>query len=75
MHTCIDACMYSNQGVEPDEGDWDVHKEPHSGSQVCTQLCKGVRADVGSQVDIHTCTDACSYSTQSGGLGEGNWDM
>ena len=47
-------------------GDWDTH-EGNAGSYifVCNyQMC---RADVRSKVDMHTCTDTCTHSTQSVG--------
>ena len=31
--------------------------------------------DVGSQVDMHTCTEACTYSKQGVGSVKGDWDM
>ena len=31
-------------------------------------------ADVGSQVDMHSCTDACTHSNQGVGLEVGNWN-
>ena len=37
-------------------GDWDM-PAGHTWEHICMQLCKG-----GSQVDMHTCTDACTYS-------------
>ena len=36
------------------------------------QLCKGGGADVGSQVDMHICTDACTHSNQGVGTDEGS---
>ena len=36
----------------------------HRGSHVCVQLCRGVRADLQSQVGMHTCTDALHILTK-----------
>ena len=41
-----------------------THKKPNKGAHVRMQLCKGSRAGVGSQVDMHTCTDACTHPNQ-----------
>ena len=41
---------------------WDTHTGLHRGICVCTQLFIGDGVDVGSQVDIHTGTDACTHS-------------
>ena len=41
--------------------DWDTHMGPHKGTAVVTKLCKGIGADVGSQVYMHTYTDACAH--------------
>ena len=32
---------------------------------ICVQLSNVCGADVGSKVDMHTCTDICKHSTQS----------
>ena len=51
--------------------DWDMPAGSYRGTHVCMQLCKGGGAEVGSQVDVHTCTNACTYSSQVVRLEEG----
>ena len=46
MHTCTDALIPSNRGVP------ETHS--HRGTHVCTKLCKGGKAEMGSQVGMHT---------------------
>ena len=41
------------------------------GPLICMQLCKGGRADVGSQLDMYTCSDLCTYSNQGVGTRRG----
>ena len=57
MYTCTDACAHSDQGVGPQEGwlghTWKQDRVIH----ICVQLSNVCGADVGSKVDMHTCTD------------------
>ena len=39
-------------------GDWDMHKGPQMGAHFHTTM------EMGSQVVMHTCTEACTYSNQ-----------
>ena len=41
---------------------------------VCTQLCKGGRADMQSKVDMHSYPDQCTHSKKGLGTDEGDWD-
>ena len=74
MHMYTDACTHSNQGIGPDKGDWDMHMGPHR-VNISMQLCKGVRVDLGSQVDRYTYTDACTHSNEGKGPEGGDLDM
>ena len=47
--------------------DWDINTLPYRGTQVSIKLCKGCGADMDSQVDINSCTDACTCSKQGVG--------
>ena len=49
---------------DQNRGDWNLHTGWHSSTHFCTQLCKGVGADMESWLDIHTHTDACTHSNQ-----------
>ena len=75
MHTCTDACKHSVQGRRPYEG-WLGHTYRVTwGCIFFIQLSKGVVTDTGSQVDMHTCTDACTQSNQGWDQQTGDWDM
>ena len=41
----------------------DMHSGPHKGTSFCTNTPRG-GADMGTQVDMHICTDACTNSNQ-----------
>ena len=56
-----------NQVWEQKWGDWDTKTLPYRGTQVSIKLCIGGGADMGSQVDINLCTDACIHPTQGMG--------
>ena len=43
-------------------GKWDIHAGPNSSKKFCMQLCKESGLHVGSQVGMHKCPDACTYS-------------
>ena len=47
------------------QGDWDTHT--HRGTQISMKLSIGNGADMGSQVDINSCSDACTHSKQGVG--------
>ena len=49
-------------------GDWDMHTGLPRGVLVCTHLFKRGGTDMGSQVDMYTCTDACTHSNQNFGI-------
>ena len=59
MHVHILIKMWDHK-----QGDWDTHTVPHMGSPVSMELSIGGLANMGSQVDINTCTDACTHSKQ-----------
>ena len=46
------------------QGDWDTDTVTHRGTQVSMKLCIGNGADISSQVDINSCTAACTHSKQ-----------
>ena len=46
-------------------GNLNTYLGPYRGTHICVQLCKGVHIDVGSQVDLHSCTDVCTHSSLS----------
>ena len=46
--------------------DWDTNTLPYRGTQVSIKLCIGSGPDISSQVDINSCTDACTHSKQGG---------
>ena len=63
--TCIHVLMHvhiltkewdQNKGV-----DWAKHTRPHRSTHVYAQVYQGSGADMGSQVSMHTCTDAYSH--------------
>ena len=49
---------------DQNQGDCDKHKLPHRGTHVSTKLCIGSGADMHSQMDINSYTDACTHSNQ-----------
>ena len=53
-----------NKVWEQKSGDWDTKTLPYRGTQVSIKISTGGGTDMGSQVDINSCTDACSYSNQ-----------
>ena len=75
MHICTDICTHSTQSLGPEKrylayacGATQGHPCLHvtnSSKQFCMQLCKGSGPDVGSQVGMHKCPDACTYSNKS----------
>ena len=76
MHTHTDACTHSNHGVWPQEGGCNIHTQPdrNRSTHVWTQLCKGDGAVIGSQMDMHTCTDACTHSNKLWDQMKDDWD-
>ena len=44
--------------------DWKMHAGSHRGAHLCAQLCKRFRTDMGSQVNVHLCTDGCIHSNK-----------
>ena len=44
--------------------DWEMHVGPYRDAYVCVQLCKRDGADMGSQMDMHSCTNACTFLTK-----------
>ena len=66
INSCTDACTHSKQGVAT-EMRWLGHKHtPYRGTQVFIKLCIWGGPDVDSQVDIKSCTHACTHSKQDG---------
>ena len=47
--------------------DWNINTLPYRETQVSIKLCKGSGADMDSQVDINSCTNACTCSKQGVG--------
>ena len=52
-------------------GDYNMKKGPYRGAHVCVQQCKGRRADIRSEMDMHTCTDAYIHLEEGMGPDEG----
>ena len=63
MHPCTDVCTYSNQDVGPEVALLDTDTVSHRGTHVFHVAMQGSGADMGSQVYMHKCTDACTHST------------
>ena len=53
-----------NKVWEQKWGDLDTNSLPYRGTQISIKLCTGGGADMGSHVDMYTCTDACVHSNQ-----------
>ena len=53
------------------QGDWDTHTVTHRGTQDSIKLCIGDGRDMGSQVDINSCTADCTHSKQGVGTQAG----
>ena len=51
-----------NEVWEHKQGDWDTNTLPYRDTQLSIKLCIGGGPDMGSQVDINSCTDACTHS-------------
>ena len=49
------------------QGECDKHTMPHMRTHVSIKLYMGHEADMANQVDITTCTDACTHSNQGVG--------
>ena len=65
--TCIHVLMHVHILIKVREhkwGDWDTNTLPYRCFQVSIKLCTGYWTDMGSQVDINSCTDACTHSNQ-----------
>ena len=58
INTCTDACTHSLQGVGT-EMRWLQYK--HTATLVSLLLSKGVWGDIGSQMDMYTCTNAYTH--------------
>ena len=74
IHSGTDACTHSSQGVWPEAG-WlaaHTHTLPCRGIHVSIKLCIRGGVDMGSQVDINSCTDACIHSNHGVGP-EAGW--
>ena len=64
---CIHVLMHVhilNKVGEQKWGNWDTNTLTYRGTQISIKLCIGSGADMGSQVDINSCTDACTHSNQ-----------
>ena len=62
---CINVLIYAHiltKVWDQERVDWITYTEAHRGGYVSMQLCKGVRGDEGSQVDMHACPDVCTHS-------------
>ena len=67
INSCTDACTHSKQGLGP-EIRWLRHK--HTAIQGCQSFHQTMQRggpDISSQVDINSCTDACTHSEQGVG--------
>ena len=65
--TCIHVLMHVHIVIKMWElkwGHWDTTTVPHKGTQVSISLFKGGETDMVSQVDMYTCTDACTHFNQ-----------
>ena len=68
MYTWSDACTHFNQGVGPKTGEWNTVTVTHMSTQeVSMKLSIGGWANMGSWVDISTCTDAYTHSKEGVG--------
>ena len=65
MHTCTDTCTHSTQSVGPEKETPCLCMWGHTGSPMLTcNYAKMMEQMWGSQVAMHTCTDACTHSNQ-----------
>ena len=64
INACTDDCTHSKQGVGTKLGDWDTNTLAYRDTQVSIKLCIQGGADMGSQDDLNSCTDACTHSKQ-----------
>ena len=65
--TCIHILMHVHilpKVLDKMRGDWDMHTGQQRSAHVSVQLWKGGGADVAHQVDMHSCSDACTHSKQ-----------
>ena len=46
---------------------WDTNTLTYRGTQLSIKLCIGDGADMDSQMNINSCTDACAHSNQGVG--------
>ena len=67
MYSCLDACTHFNQGEGPQAGLLGDTCCAHMGTHVSMKVSTGGLANMGSQVDIITCSDACTHSKQGVG--------
>ena len=76
--TCIHVLMHVHIVIKMCElkwGDWDTTTVPHKSTQVSISLFKGGETDMVSQVDMYTCTDACTHFNQGVALqARMDWD-
>ena len=56
-----------NKVWEQKWGDWDTNTLPYRGTQLDIKVCIVAGPDEDSQVDINSCTDACTHSKQGVG--------
>ena len=73
MHACPDVCSYSTSDVGQEDG---LLGHTQGAGQMCTFLHTTMQrggADVGSQVNMHTCTNACTHCKVWGQMW-GDWD-
>ena len=63
------TCMHVQMQVHVLSKEWDekvvseMHMMPHSGTNFCATIQRG-GTYMGSQVDVHACTDVGAYSNQ-----------
>ena len=53
-----------NKVWDHNQGEWDIDKLTHRGTQLYSYLSIGGGPDMGCKVDINSCTDVCTHSKQ-----------
>ena len=66
---CLE-CVHAEEGVDQMRGDWDTNMGSARGTHAYGNHVKGVGADLGSQVDMPACADACTHYNQGVGTDE-----
>ena len=64
INTCKIHVHILHKVLDHKQGDWNTQTVTHRSTQVSMIRCIGDAPDMGSQVDINSCTDACTHSKQ-----------